>query len=315
MPPVRPVEQADPRGPAPAVAVDGIPGAGVIGGRPFASTAPAATGPVIHIRPTAGWWDFRLGEVWACRELLWFLVWKDVKVRYKETLIGAAWAVLQPVFTMVVFTIFFGRIAKLPSTGLPYPVFYMAALLPWTYFAGALSNCTNAIVENQRIITKVYFPRLLLPISAVISGIVDLAIAIVVMVPLLIYYHITPTAGLLLLPVFVLMATLAALAVGLWLTTLNAMYRDVRYVMPFMIQLFMFASPVIYSVSSVPERWQWLYGLNPMVGVIEGFRWAITGAGRPPGMVMIPSFVAVCVCLLFGLMFFSRVDGSLADRI
>ena len=208
MPPVRPVEQADPRGPAPAVAVDGIPGAGVIGGRPFASTAPAATGPVIHIRPTAGWWDFRLGEVWACRELLWFLVWKDVKVRYKETLIGAAWAVLQPVFTMVVFTIFFGRIAKLPSTGLPYPVFYMAALLPWTYFAGALSNCTNAIVENQRIITKVYFPRLLLPISAVISGIVDLAIAIVVMVPLLIYYHITPTAGLLLLPVFVLMATL-----------------------------------------------------------------------------------------------------------
>ncbi|HXU02040.1 MAG TPA: ABC transporter permease, partial [Polyangia bacterium] len=187
--------------------------------------------------------------------------------------------------------------------------------LPWTYFAGALSNCTNAIVENQRIITKVYFPRLLLPISAVISGIVDLAIAIVVMVPLLIYYHITPTAGLLLLPVFVLMATLAALAVGLWLTTLNAMYRDVRYVMPFMIQLFMFASPVIYSVSSVPERWQWLYGLNPMVGVIEGFRWAITGAGRPPGMVMIPSFVAVCVCLLFGLMFFSRVDGSLADRI
>ncbi|HMF44512.1 MAG TPA: ABC transporter permease [Polyangia bacterium] len=292
-----------------------MPSGGVAGAAPGASVAPAPSPHVVHIRPTAGWWDFRLGEVWASRELLWFLVWKDVKVRYKETVIGAAWAVLQPVFTMIVFTIFFGRLAKLPSSGLPYPVFYMAALLPWSYFASALSGCTSAIVENQRIITKVYFPRLLLPLSVVIAGLVDLAIALVVMVPLLIYYGITPTAGLILLPVFVLMATLAALAVGLWLTTLNVMYRDVRYVVPFIIQFLMFASPVIYSASSVPARWQWLYGLNPMVGVIEGFRWAITGAGRPPGLIMIPSFVAVCACLIFGLVFFSRIDGSVADRI
>jgi lipopolysaccharide transport system permease protein len=269
----------------------------------------------VQIRPTAGWWDFRLGEVWASRELLWFLVWKDVKVRYKETVIGAAWAVLQPVFTMIVFTIFFGRLAKLPSSGLPYPVFYLAALLPWSYFAGALSGCTNAIVENQRIITKVYFPRLLLPLSVVIAGLVDLAIALVVMVPLLIYYGITPSVGLLLVPAFVLMALLAALAFGLWLTTLNVMYRDVRYVVPFVIQFFMFASPVIYSASAVPARWQWIYGLNPMVGVIEGFRWALTGTGRPPGLIMLASFVAVCACLLFGLVFFSRIDGSVADRI
>jgi lipopolysaccharide transport system permease protein len=314
MPPVRPAEQADSKpSPTQVVAVDGIPSAGVVlGAEPPPAAAPLS---VLVIRPTAGWWDFRLGEVWASRELLSFLVWKDIKVRYKETAIGAAWAVLQPVFTMIVFTIFFGRLAKVPSTGLPYPVFFMAALLPWLYFAGALQNCTNAIVENQRMITKVYFPRLILPISAVLSGIVDLAIALVVMVPLLIYYGITPTVGLLLLPVFVLMATVTALAVGLWLTTLNAMYRDVRYVMPFLIQLLMFASPVIYSTTSVPTRWQWLYALNPMVSVIEGFRWAITGTGRPPSLVMIPSFITVSVCLTLGLVFFTRMDGSVADRI
>lgn len=318
MSPLEPAADGEPS-PTQVVTGDGVASDGLVVGAVLPpSPTPAAPVParnVVHIRPMGGWWDFRLQEVWASRELLWFLVWKDVKVRYKETLIGAAWAVLQPVFTMIVFTIFFGRLAKVPSSGLPYPVFYMAALLPWSYFAGALQNSTNAIVENQRMITKVYFPRLILPISAVLSGIVDLAIALVVMVPLLLYFRITPTVGLLLLPLFVLMATATALAVGLWLTTLNAMYRDVRYVIPFLIQLFMFASPVIYSTSSVPARWQWLYALNPMVTVIEGFRWAITGTGMPPSLVIIPSFIAVGVCLTLGLVFFTRMDGSLADRI
>jgi homopolymeric O-antigen transport system permease protein len=287
---------------------------------PAASTvsAPAEGSPppeLLTIRPSRGLFDIDLREVWAHRELLWFLAWKDIKVRYTQTLIGAAWVVLQPVSTMIVFTIFFGRLAKLPSMGLPYPVFFMSAILPWSYFAGALQGCTNAIIENQRVVTKVYFPRVILPVSAVISGLVDLAIALVVMVPILAYCRVTPTVGLFLIPAFVLLAALTALGVGLWLTTLNALYRDVRYVLPFFIQLWMFASPVIYSASTISPQWRWLYGLNPMVGVIEGFRWALTGAGQAPSLVIIPSIVAILLVLVSGLIFFTRMDGTLADRI
>ena len=271
--------------------------------------------PVVRIAPRRGWLDLQLRELWSFRELLYFFVWRDVKVRYKQTAIGAAWAVLQPFLTMVVFSLFFGALAKIPSNGLPYPIFYYCALLPWLYFAGALQNATNTVVEQQRVITKVYFPRILLPMAAVCSGLVDFAIGFLVFVAMMFYYGIFPGAAILVLPPLLLLAVLTALACGLWLSALNAMYRDVRYVVPFLVQFWMFASPVAYPASLVPERWRWLYGLNPMAGVIEGFRWALTGQGQPPG-VMLAASAAVVLALLFGgLIFFQRAEGTLADVV
>src|ERR1700676_1433535 len=253
-------------------------------------TAPASPLPVQHaapatvrIEPPRGWLDLRLGEVWAYRELLYFFVWRDVKVRYKQTVIGVAWVVLQPLMTMGVFTLFFGRLAKLPSDGLPYPVFYFAALVPWTYFSYALQMTTNVVVDNQRLITKVYFPRLILPISAALSGLVAFPIGFVVLAIFTVAYGIRPTLAAIWLPALLLLAVLTALGVGLWLSALNALYRDVKYVIPFLIQFWMFASPVAYPSSFVPKRWRWLYGLNPMAGVIEGFRWSLTETGDRPG--------------------------------
>src|ERR1700724_115753 len=233
--------------------------------------------PTIRIEPMRGGIDLRLGELWRYRELLYFFVWRDVKVRYKQTAIGVLWVILQPLLSMLVFTLFFGRLAKLPSQGLPYPVFYFAALVPWLYFSMALVSVTNIVVDNQRVITKVYFPRLILPVSAVFSGIVDFAIGLVVMVALTLSFGIHPPATVLLLPVLIVLAVLTALGVGLWTSALNALYRDVRAVMPFVVQFWMLASPVAYPSSLVPARWRWLYGLNPMAGVIDGFRCALTG--------------------------------------
>ena len=230
-----------------------------------------AAARTLRIAPSQGLLNLRLREVWDYRELLYFFVWRDIKVRYKQTAIGAAWAVLQPFLTMVAFSLFFGKLAKIPANGLPYPVFYYCALLPWIYFAGALQSATNVVVEQQRVITKIYFPRVVLPISAVLSGLVDFAISFAVLLALLAYYGIAPTSAVLWLPVFLLLAVFTALGVGLWLSALNAFYRDVRYVVPFLVQFWMFASPVAYPSSLVPERWRWLYGLNPMAGVIEGF--------------------------------------------
>ena len=230
-------------------------------------------------------------------------------------MIGAAWAVIQPFFTMVVFSLFFGMLAKIPSEGLPYPVFYYSALLPWTYFAGALQNATNTVVEHQRVITKVYFPRLLLPLSAVLSGLADFGIAFAILVLMMLYYGIVPTAATLWLPAFLLLAVLTALGAGLWLSALNAMYRDVRYAVPFLIQFWMFASPVAYPSSLVPEGWRWLYGLNPMAGVIEGFRWALTGQGQPPGPLLAASAAAVLLLLAGGALYFRRVEGTIADVV
>jgi lipopolysaccharide transport system permease protein len=269
----------------------------------------------VRIEPPRGWLELRLDEVWAYRELLYFFVWRDVKVRYKQTAIGVLWVVLQPLMTMGVFTLFFGRLAKLPSDGLPYPVFYFAALVPWVYFSTALQSCTNVVVENQRVITKVYFPRLVLPLSAVLSGLVDFAIGFIVLVAVTVFYHIRPTVAALWLPVLLLLAVLTALSVGLWMSALNALYRDVRYIMPFIVQFWMFASPVAYPSSLVPERWRWLYGLNPMAGVIDGFRWALTGHGQPPGPVMIGSAAAVAVVLAGGVFFFQRMEGTVADLV
>jgi len=254
-------------------------------------------------------------ELWEYRELLYFFVWRDVKVRYKQTVIGVAWVILQPLMTMGVFTIFFGRLAKLPSQGLPYPVFYFAALVPWTYFAQALQNCTAIVVSNQHVITKVYFPRLVLPLAAVCSGLVDFVIGFVVMIILTLSCGIHPPATVALLPVFLLLAVATALGVGLWTSALNALYRDVASIIPFIVQFWMLASPVAYPSSLVPERWRWLYGLNPMAGVIDGFRWALTGTGKPPGAQMAISAVVVLLLVLGGLVFFQRVEGTVADRV
>ena len=277
------------------------------------STLPRPATP--RITPPGRWWVLPFGELWEYHELLYFFIWRDIKVRYKQTAIGIAWVVLQPLLTMGVFTLFFGRLAKLPSQGLPYPIFYFTALVPWTYFSGALQNATNIVVENQRVITKVYFPRLILPMSAVLSGLVDFAIGFVVLVGMTLGYRMRPGVAVLWLPVMLLLAIVTALGVGLWLSALNALYRDVRYVMPFLVQFWMFASPVAYPSSIVPERWRWLYGLNPMAGVIDGFRWALTGHGVAPGPLMLASAFAVMVVVLGGFFFFQHMEGTIADRV
>jgi lipopolysaccharide transport system permease protein len=269
----------------------------------------------MRIEPPHGWLDLRLYELWEYRELLYFFVWRDIKVRYKQTVIGVAWVILQPLMTMGVFTIFFGRLAKLPSQGLPYPVFYFAALVPWAYFAQALTNCTTIVVVNQQVITKVYFPRLILPLAAVCSGLLDFAIGLVVMIALTIGFGIRLHATVVLLPVFLILAVLTALGVGFWTSALNALYRDVASVIPFLVQFWMLASPVAYPSSLVPARWRWLYGLNPLAGVIDGFRWALTGVGQPPGPQIVASVAMVVVLLLGGLFFFQRVEGTVADRV
>jgi lipopolysaccharide transport system permease protein len=274
--------------------------------------------PIVRITPPSGWWAIPFGELWEYRELVYFFVWRDIKIRYKQTAIGAAWAVLQPFLTMLIFSLFFGALAHIPSQGLPYPIFYYSALLPWMYFAASLQNATNTIVENQRVITKVYFPRLALPISAVLSGLVDFAISLLMFVAMMAYYHIHPTLAVLWMPVFLLMAVLTALGMGLWLSALNAIYRDVRYVVPFLVQFWMFASPVVYPSSLVSARWPkwaWLYGLNPMVGVIEGFRWSIAGSGDPPGRLVLISAGVVLVVLLSGLAYFQRMETTIADVV
>ena len=279
--------------------------------------APAAESelPFVRIRPSRGWVSLRLPELWEYRELLGFLIWRDLKVRYKQTVIGAAWAVIQPVMTMVVFSIFFGGLAKIPSDGVPYPIFAYTALVPWMYFAGALSGATSSVVDHGRMISKVYFPRLILPAAPVVGGLVDLAIALLVLVGLMLWYRITPSPALLMLPFFLLLAMDAALAVGLWLAALNALYRDVRYVVPFLVQFWLFASPVAYPSSLVPEQWRTLYGLNPMVGVIDGFRWALLDTGQPPGPLTAASALVVLVLLVGGLAYFRRVERVFADHV
>jgi lipopolysaccharide transport system permease protein len=282
---------------------------------PPAAARAAAELPTFRIAPPKGWLGLNLREVWHARELLYFFVWRDIKVRYKQTAIGAAWSVLQPLLTMLIFTLFFGRLAHIGSNGLPYPVFSYLGVLPWTYFAAALSHATGAVVGHQNVITKVYFPRLVLPLSSVLSGLVDFAIAFVVYLPLQVHYRIFPTVTIFFLPLFLLLAILTALAVGLWLSALNAIYRDVAYVVPFLVQFWMFASPVVYPTSLVPMRWRALYGLNPMAGVIEGFRWSLTGQGLPPNRVFAASAAMVVALLLSGLAYFQRTEAEIADIV
>jgi lipopolysaccharide transport system permease protein len=278
-------------------------------------SAQASSTATVRIEPPHTWLELRLREVWSYRELLYFFIWRDLKVRYKQTVIGVAWVVLQPLLSMGVFTLFFGRLAKLPSDGLPYPVFYFAALAPWTYFSTALTTTTNVVVANQRVVTKVYFPRLILPLSSVLSGLVDFGIAFAVLLAMTLGYGLRPGVHAIWLPFLLLLALATALGVGLWLSALNALYRDVQYVMPFLVQFWMLASPVAYPSSLVPAKWRWLYGLNPMAGVIEGFRWALTGHGQAPGALLAASAVAVVVLLVGGMMFFQRMEGTVADLV
>ena len=275
-----------------------------------------APGPMtMRIELPRNWLDLRLKELWTYRELLYFLVWRDVKVRYKQTAIGVSWVIVQPLLTMLVATLFFGKLAKLPSQGLPYSVFCFAAVVPWAYFSTALVAATNVMVENQRVITKVYFPRLILPVSAALSGLVDFAIGFVVLLIFTFSYGIRPTWALLLLPLFLLLAVFTVLGVGLWLSALNALYRDVKYLTPFIVQFWTLASPVYYSSSMVPERYRWLYGLNPMAGVIDGFRWSLTATGHPPAASLVASIAIVIFLNLGGLFFFNHMEGSIADRV
>ncbi len=267
------------------------------------------------IKPTRGWVALNLRALWGYRELLYFLMWRDIKVRYKQTAVGIAWAIIQPLSLMVAFSVFFGRLAKVPSDGLPYPVFTFCALIPWQLFAHSLAQASNSLVENDRLITKVYFPRLVIPLSAVLAGLVDFVIAFTILLALMIYYGISPTGALWTIPVLIFLAGVSALAVGLWLSALNVRYRDVRYTIPFITQLWFFMSPVAYPSSIVPESWRWLYALNPMVGVIEGFRWALLGKAEAPGSELIVSSAVVVILFIGGLYYFRRMERTFADVV
>jgi len=272
---------------------------------------------VLRIQPSKGWQVVNLRSLWEFRELLWILVWRDIKVRYKQTALGAAWAMLQPLLTMVVFSIFFGKLAGLNAhlpQDIPYPVWTYCALLPWQLFAYALSESGNSLVANRQLITKVYFPRLVMPLSAVIAGLVDFAIAFVVLLGMLFWYDIPPSAAVVMLPFFVLFAVAAALAVGLWLSALNVEYRDVRYTIPFLTQFWLFLTPIAYPSTLVPAEFRPLYGLNPMAGVVEGFRWALLGT-KPPGPLLWVSLATVTLLLIGGLAYFRRMERTFADIV
>ena len=271
--------------------------------------------PELLITPGNRWIPLHLSELWEYRELLYFLVWRDIKVRYKQTALGAAWAVMQPLFMMLVFSLFFGRLAKVPSDGIPYPVFAFCALIPWQLFANALSESSNSLVGNQNLITKVYFPRLVIPIAAVLSGLVDFAIAFAILIGMMLYFGIVPGWSIIVLPGFILLAVLTALAVGLWLSALNVQYRDVRYTMSFLVQFWLFATPVAYPSSLVPESWRAFYGINPMAGVVEGFRWALLGKTQPPGAMLWVSVFVVTILLIGGLFYFRRMEQQFADIV
>lgn len=275
------------------------------------STAP----PVVVVAPVKGWAALRLHDVWSHRDLLYFLAWRDVKVRYTQAAIGAAWAVVQPLLMMAVFSVFLGRLAKVPSDGVPYPVFVFCGLLPWTYFANGVSTATESLVSSSNLVSKVYFPRLVMPLASLLAWLPDLAVASVILIVLMLAYGLTPAWTVVLLPVFAAYAFLAAASVSVWLSALNVTYRDVRYVVPFMIQLGLFVTPVVYPVSLVPHRFQALYGLNPMAGMVGGFRWALLGRGGAPWSLMATSAAVAGILLVTGLFYFRRAEQAFADVI
>jgi lipopolysaccharide transport system permease protein len=269
----------------------------------------------LRIQPSKGWVSLKLNELWEYRELLYFLIWRDIKVRYKQTALGATWAIIQPFFTMVVFSLFFGHLARMPSDGIPYPIFSFAALVPWSFFANGLGQSSNSLVGSANLITKVYFPRLTIPLASVLSGVVDFALAFVVLLGMMLFYRIVPTVNVLWLPLFLLLALITSLGVGLWLSALNVEYRDVRYVVPFITQFWLFVTPIAYPSSLLHEPWRTLYGLNPMVGVVEGFRWALLGTKTAPGPIIAVSSTAAAVILITGAFYFRRMEKTFADIV
>jgi homopolymeric O-antigen transport system permease protein len=269
----------------------------------------------IRIEPSYGQVPLKLRELWEYRELIYFLIWRDVKVRYKQTALGAAWAIIQPFFTMVVFSIFFGKLAKMPSDGVPYPIFAYTALVPWSFFAHGLIASSNSLVGSANLIQKVYFPRLVLPISTALSGGVDFAVAFAVLLGMMLYYGIVPTIHVVWLPFFMLLALTTSLGVGLWLSALNVQFRDVRHIIPFVTQFWLFASPVVYPSSLLSEPWRTLYALNPMVGVLEGFRWALLGTQFRPGATILASSLAALLILIGGAFYFRRMEKTFADVV
>jgi lipopolysaccharide transport system permease protein len=277
---------------------------------------------IVHIKPTQGWASLNLRDLWTYRELIYFMIWRDLLVRYKQTALGVTWAILQPFLQMVVFSIFFGELAKVPTdNGIPYPIFSYAALLPFTLFTKALNDASRSLVGHQNMVTKIYFPRLILPLSSVLGGIVDFALAFIVLIGLMIYYSITGgfhfiiNAAWLWLPFFILLALVTALGVALWLSALYVQYRDVGYVLPFLAEFWKFVSPVVYSSTMIPEQWQMFYSINPMVGVINGFRWALLGAPSPIGMGLLVSTVVAILLLATGWVYFRRMERTFADLI
>ena len=282
---------------------------------PDAIGASSLRTPLISIEPSGRLLSLGIGELWAYRELLYFLAWRDIKIRYKQTAIGAAWAVFQPVLTMVIFTLVFRNIANVSSDGFPYPIFALAALLPWNLFSGALSRSSVSVVAESNLISKVYVPRLIVPLSATLSGLVDFAIALAVLVVMMAWYGVTPNVHLLTLPIFLGLALTTALGVGLWLSAINVRYRDVGYAVPFLVQMWMFASPVAYSANAVSEKWRLLYSLNPLTGVIEGFRWALLGVERPDPRIIVISAVVVTILLVSGIVHFKRMERTFADIV
>ncbi len=273
----------------------------------------------VVIEPAHGWASLGLRQVWEYRELLYFLVWRDVKVRYKQTALGVLWIILQPVISMVVFSLLFGGLLKVPSGDVPYPIFAYAALLPWNYFSTSLTRSATSLVGSSHLISKVYFPRLVIPISAVLAGLVDFGVAFIVLIGLMIYYGVVPTLAIVWLPAFLLLAVLTALGFGLWLGALNVRYRDINYVVPFLVQLWMYLTPVVYGTSLIPERFRFLLALNPMTGGVEGFRWALLGRqmadASPPGNLFIASVAITLVVLISGAIFFRRTERTFADVI
>jgi lipopolysaccharide transport system permease protein len=280
-----------------------------------AQMQPRASIPVLRIEPSRGWVPLKLGELWNYRELLHFLIWRDIKVRYKQTAFGVAWAVIQPFFTMVVFSLFFGKLGGIPSDGIPYPIFAYTALVPWTFFANALDHSSNSLVGSAHLIKKVYFPRLAIPIASALTGVVDFVIAFVVLMAMMLYYNLVPTINVLWLPLFLLLALVTSLAGGLWLSALNVQFRDVRYAVPFLTQFWMFSTPIAYPSSLLSEPLRALYALNPMVGVVEGFRWALLSTDTAPGPVLIASSLTAAVLFVGGTFFFRRMEKSFADVV
>lgn len=275
--------------------------------------------PTVVIEPTRGLAALQLGAVWEYRELLYFLIWRDIKVRYKQSVLGILWIVIQPVITIVVFSLLFGRLLGVPSGDVPYPIFLYSAMLPWQYFANALTRSSNNLVDSANLITKVYFPRLVIPIGGVLSGLVDFGVAFLVLAALMVYYRIVPTAAVLFLPGFLLLAVLTALGFGMWLSALNVRYRDIKHLVPFIVQTWMYLTPVIYSSTLIPEQYRWLLALNPMTGVVEGFRWALLGNYlqdvQPPGALFPISAAITLVVLISGFYMFRSTERTFADIV